>query len=291
MEIRKRLITKAWWGKLIGAFFGFLIAGPLGALLGILVGNFFDRGLVEHFSKPFWFYHAEKNSIVKQTFFESLFLVLGHLAKSEGRVSETAINAAREVMYQMQLNAENLQQAQDLFAQGKQKTFNLQQTTETLYQAIGQKPALIRLFLQTQYQYIQKTGITEKKLWSMNQLLTGFHLAPVYEQQPIRNDFNWTYHTYRQGESQSSSSRQRQSSYSGASQGYGNAVYNAYQLLGLTPLASQSEVKRAYRRLISTHHPDKLIARKASEQAIKLANEKTQQIRSAYESICATKGW
>ncbi len=49
------------------------------------------------------------------------------------------------------------------------------------------------------------------------------------------------------------------------------------------------EIKQAYRRLISQHHPDKLVARKAPQHEIKAANEKTQQITKAYDKICQYK--
>ncbi len=50
-------------------------------------------------------------------------------------------------------------------------------------------------------------------------------------------------------------------------------------------------MKRAYRRLISRNHPDKLIAQGLPEEMIKIANDKTQKITKAYEQICTSKGW
>ncbi len=284
MGIRQLFITKTWWGKFIGAFFGFLIAGPLGALLGLLVGNFFDRGLAEHFSKPFWFYYAEKDAQVRQRFFESTFLLFGYLAKTEGRVSEHAILAAKQTMQRMQLKSQEKQQAQDFFTMGKQKNFDLKHTLQQLSDAISQKPTLIRLFVETQYQFVRQTGLTEKKILVINTLLTTFRLAPLYEQQHVRDDFNWSnYSHYQHRQSSSQQSYQSPSS--------NQPLILSYQILGLTPAATQSEVKRAYRRLISANHPDRLIAKKASEQDIKKANEKTQQIRHAYEHICEVKNW
>jgi DnaJ like chaperone protein len=59
----------------------------------------------------------------------------------------------------------------------------------------------------------------------------------------------------------------------------------------ISPDSSKQEVKQAYRRLLSRHHPDKLIAKGVSEEKIKWANDKTQKIVKAYELICKTKGW
>jgi DnaJ like chaperone protein len=63
-----------------------------------------------------------------------------------------------------------------------------------------------------------------------------------------------------------------------------------YAVLDVARGASDAEVKKAYRRLMSQHHPDKLVAKGLPEEMIKLANEKTQQIRKAYERIKASRG-
>ncbi|KZZ15482.1 hypothetical protein A3751_17250 [Oleiphilus sp. HI0080] len=59
----------------------------------------------------------------------------------------------------------------------------------------------------------------------------------------------------------------------------------AYDVLGLEKECSDQELKRAYRRLMSQHHPDKLVAKGLPEEMMKLATEKTQQIKEAYELV------
>ena len=66
---------------------------------------------------------------------------------------------------------------------------------------------------------------------------------------------------------------------------------HAYAILEVSPTSSKQDVKRAYRRLMSKNHPDKLIAKGLPESMIKIANEKTQAISKAYEQICESKGW
>jgi DnaJ like chaperone protein len=62
-------------------------------------------------------------------------------------------------------------------------------------------------------------------------------------------------------------------------------------LLGVPPQADDAEVKRAYRRLMSQHHPDKLVSKGLPEEMMKLAAQKTHEIRQAYEMITeARKG-
>ena len=60
---------------------------------------------------------------------------------------------------------------------------------------------------------------------------------------------------------------------------------DAYAILNISPSANDSEVKRAYRKLISQHHPDKLISKGLPEEMMKIATQKTQEIRAAYECV------
>ena len=62
-------------------------------------------------------------------------------------------------------------------------------------------------------------------------------------------------------------------------------IAEAYKVLGVPQSASDAEVKKAYRRLTNQHHPDKLVAKGMPEEMVKLANEKTQEIRRAWERI------
>jgi DnaJ like chaperone protein len=122
-------------------------------------------------------------------------------------------------------------------------------------------------------------GLTVKKLQVFNQILTQLGFA-AYHEQP-QAEFSWNpFESHGFGQQQSHSSHHQRSTFSHASD-----LENPYTILGVPPSASKQEVKRAYRRLVSQHHPDKLIAAKASAERIKQANIKTQQIRKAYEQI------
>ena len=59
---------------------------------------------------------------------------------------------------------------------------------------------------------------------------------------------------------------------------------------GISEQASPAEIKKAYRKQMSQHHPDKLLAKGLPEEMIKIATEKTQNIKAAYDRICAAKG-
>ena len=84
----------------------------------------------------------------------------------------------------------------------------------------------------------------------------------------------------------------------GGEQAYGGAASNraglslddAYAVLNVSASSSDAEVKKAYRRLMSQHHPDKLVAKGLPEEMMELAKEKTQEIRAAYDVIKNSRG-
>ena len=278
MYLRRFFIQKTWWGKLLGAFLGFLIAGPAGAFFGILIGNFFDRGLNEHFSNPYWYFHAEKNAAAKTLFLESVFSVMGHVAKADGRVSEREIELARTLMHDMGLNQKQKKTAQQFFNEGKKPDFKLKQILTFLQNGLAHNPELLKLFVDIQYRTAQMDGLSEQKIQLMNIILNYLRFAPMHEQSRFQDDF------FRDTTQQHNKNYEQP-------RPHNNTLAGAYTVLQIDPNSTKQEVKRAYRRLISRNHPDKLIAQGLSKDKIKIANEKTQIIRKAYEQICESKGW
>ncbi|GGI86127.1 co-chaperone DjlA [Legionella impletisoli] len=288
LSLRQFFTTQTWWGKIIGAIMGYLMAGPAGALFGILVGNLFDRGLAQHFAHPYWHYHSEKREQIQKKFFEATFEVMGHMAKIDGRVSEQEIKLASSLMQEMKLNSKQKRQARELFRKGKSAEFDLKKELSELRITLQENPELLKLFVEIQYRAAQTDSLSANKLEAMNTILRYLGFAPLHEQYRFYEDFDYKPYTNHSREythsnhSSSKSYRQHQPR---------NSLTHAFAILEVSPNANKQEVKKAYRRLMSKNHPDKLIAQGLPEEMIRLANDKTQKISKAYEQICASKGW
>lgn len=294
MNLRDFFVVTTWWGKILGAFFGYLTGGPLGAFFGILVGNFFDRGLISYYSNPHWLYHAEKQKAVQKAFFETTFSIMGHIAKSDGRVSEQEIKMAKLLMNEMKLSKAQKDLAKRLFNEGKQPHFNVSFALTQLQTICRDNRELLKLFVDIQYRAAQVDGLSTQKIQALDNIFSHLGFAPLHKQYRFYEDFGYYYQQHKQAyqhqqRDQHSSSSKEQYYYKPQYQP--NALEHAFALLEVSPNANKQDVRRAYRRLLSRNHPDKLIAQGLPEEMIKLANDKTHNIMKAYELICETKGW
>ena len=284
MDLRQFFSAQTWWGKGIGAGFGFLMAGPIGALFGLLIGNFFDKGLNQHFTKPYWHYRVEKNPNVKSLFRKTLFAVLGHIAKIDGHVSTQSIRLAQLQMGQMGLSSKEQLDAQESFNYGKTPKFNLSIALGELYTKIKNRPYLLQLFIDIIYTTVKSEGISTKKLHTLNTILRAMHFAPIQEQNPFADYFS-------QFSSEQFKNSYRSSNSNNPPPQANSSIEYAFMLLKIPPSANKAEVKRAYRKLMSQYHPDKSIAQGMPEYKIKEANAMAQKISKAYEDIVRYKGW
>ncbi len=267
------------WGKIIGGFLGLLLAGPFGILLGVWIGHFFDRAIASH--AP-WSHLNQ--GVAKEVFFTSTFLVMGYIAKLDGRVSEAEIETASAIMQRMGLTDTLRKRAIDLFNQGKQSSFQLDTTLKDLRQGCQNK-TLLRMFIEIQTQAALADGhLSVKKQRVLEQISQYLGFAPV--------NFSLFEHLFAFQKAYQERMHSQQEQFQRASPASHNrlSLEDAYAILGIQKTASAQEVKRAYRRLMSQHHPDRLLAKGLPESMIKMATEKTQNIKAAYDVICAQRG-
>ena len=255
----------SWWSTVIGGAVGFMIGGPLGAMLGVaFAGNFSKRRANSGFNGNFGPGNQQR---VQAAFFSGVFSVMGYISKVDGKVSKSEIVLAQQVMQHMQLSEEMIQVAKDLFNQGKQADFKLDEVLEQFRVETHRRTHLIRMFLEIQIQAAYADGIFDNSEHNaLKDIAQKLHF-PLHELENLIKQFA--------------------ASKGGSKQ---TSIEDAYKILGAEESLDDKEIKRAYRRLLAQHHPDKLVAKGLPEEMQKLANEKTQEIISAYEVIKKHRG-
>lgn len=259
----------SWWGKIFGGAFGFMIGGPIGALLGAALGHSFDRGV-----NGIEAGRGGRQERVQAAFFTATFSVMGRVAKADGRVSEAEIGLAEELMRRMQLNPEQRQAAIRLFNEGKKAGFDLDGVLRQFRQECGRRASLMQMFVELQLQAAYADGQMDP---AEEQLLLHVCRVLGFPEQRFRllaRMMGGEYRAHQRG----AAGRQQM------------GLDDAYAILGVSKNAGDGEVKKAYRKLMSQHHPDKLVSRGLPDEMIQVAKEKSQDISRAYERIKESRG-
>ena len=71
----------------------------------------------------------------------------------------------------------------------------------------------------------------------------------------------------------------------------GPTLEDACSVLGVKSSDDATTIKRAYRKLMSEHHPDKLVAKGLPPEMMEMAKQKAQEIQAAYDLIRREKGF
>lgn len=269
-----------WQGKVFGALLGFWLGrGPLGALLGLWLGHYIDVQT----ERALYGRGAADPHAIQTAFFRATFQVMGHVAKADGRVSEEEIRAARAMMAQLRLSDEDVRQAIELYTEGKARDFPLDAVMTRLGDVLGNRIDLRHMFMQIQLQAALWGGSASAATRAA--LLRACNFLGISEFE------------FAQMEAVLRMQRGGYGQRAGSGSGAGHAeraardvLKDSYSVLGVASNASDADVTKAYRRLMSQNHPDKLAAKGLPESMKTVAEEKTRQIRAAYEAIREARG-
>ncbi len=264
-------LPRFFWGKLIGGVLGLLRGGITGAILGALFGHMVDR----------FFQGIAGVKGTQEAFFEALFCSLGYLAKADGHVSQAEIHMVENLMQRMQISGEDRQKAIRFFNQGKQPGFKLPAALGNFARMSLARRDLRQMFMEIMVEAaFSSDGLTPPEQAVLEQIARELHIpASMLEAMLQARRFGGGYSGAGAGNGQRTAA--------GVQRG---TLPQAYAQLGLTPDASDAEVKKAYRKLVSQYHPDKLVSRGLPEEMMDMAKNRVRDINTAYEQIKQAKG-
>ncbi|MBK9160119.1 MAG: co-chaperone DjlA [Nitrosomonadales bacterium] len=249
--------------KLVGIAIGYYFLGFWGALLGFFVGAMIDRarkfggGAV----------NPLQNALRQTVFLETVFISMGKLAKADGRVSQDEIEHVEQFMQKLGMTAEHRQQAIALFKQGADPAFDIEQTLDRFVSICGHTHHLREMLLV----YLIVMALADGHFHpGEEKLLTGIAGRLGYGPEAFKRLMDMVL---------------SQTHFAGGQVATADALDDAYKALGIGKDSSDAEVKRAWRKLMSQYHPDKLIGQGMPEDMIAMATEQAKEIQLAYDLI------
>ncbi len=241
---------------------------------------------------------SDKNQTIRESFSNTLFSLLGYVAKCDGQVTRNEVMRLQVYIKKMNLTDESKHQALQLFKAGTLPTFNIDAVLVAFNQTAT--PKLIHILLvhlitmaradgylvKTEMEVIQQIarGLNYRSI-VFNHLLRMISVQDEMAQRsrlqehPIQPDiYEHPQKMQQKGEQQKDQSH-NQAKYENPD------LHQAYEILGVTADMTEDEIRRAYKKLASQFHPDKLASQGLTPEAIITATERFKSAQVAYAFI------
>lgn len=273
-------------GKAIGIGFGFMMGGPLGAIIGGSLGHMYDKESAGQNAarlgmrcphcgnsmRPTSDGHCSacgmdltnqplRNTNDKQfVFYVSVASLAAKMAKADGVVTADEVQAFDTfVRTELRLSTEERKIVAGFFNQAKDTADDGIAVARQFKDLIGYQPQVLQMMIHLLFRIAMADG--------------KFHPAEERYIKDVATIFNLSQMEFDQIKAL-----------------FIKKNDGAYAILGVSANASDDQVKSAYKKLVIEYHPDKLMAKGVPEDFIKIANEKMSEINSAYDQVCKERG-
>jgi len=254
--------------KIIGAVLGFYLFRFFGAVVGYILGSFIDRTLAYGVGGVNPLSRAHRQSV----FLGTVFALMGKIAKADGRVSEQEIAHVEMMFQKLGMSTEHRQQAIVLFKNGSAADFDIRPTLNKFMDVCGHTNSLKQMLLVYLIVMAFADGVLDP---AEENLLKEIAQHLGYSQEAFQHILAMV---------------TNQSHFASGQVNTASSLEDAYKALGVSRENSDLEIKRAYRKLMSQYHPDKLMGQGMPEDMIKMATAQAQEVQVAYDLIKKSRG-
>jgi len=249
--------------RILGAIAGYFVFGFFGIFIGYFVGSLIDRSIRLGVSGMNPFTAVRRQSV----FLKTAFIMMGALAKSDGRISESEVSHVEEFMQKLGMNSQHRLKAITLFKQGATVDYDIHPQLNEFLAICGNADNLKQMLLI----YLVIMGLSDGELNADEHgLLETIAARLGYNALALDQLINMVMNRAHFADGQATSPY---------------ALDDAYKALGVDQNSTDEEIKRAYRKLMSQYHPDKLIGQGVPEEMIAIATEQAKEVQTAYNLI------
>ena len=255
-------------GAILGGLVGSVL-GPFGTLIGSILGS----GIEEKLKAPTG---GASGTNPARVFCASAAAMLAKMAKADGRITKSEIASVEEAFRRLGFSHEMRSYAVKVFRQAKDDRHTIYTYAQN-FAATVVNPEIRVLFYELLWDLACADGVVSSDELAILQRITPYLNIPadwfvVFAHERMRN-------------AGGASSGRGGSSRHSAPPPPGNELEDAYRQLGVSPSASNDEVKKAYRQMAKKYHPDALRAQGLPEAMIGKATERMSKINAAWSLI------
>jgi DnaJ like chaperone protein len=241
------------WGKIIGGTTGFALGGPLGAIIGMMIGGSFDRS-ARKFSSSNQISQQQK----KNVFALCIIVLSAKIAKADGQVTKEEIYTFKE---KFNIQAEEMSEVSKIFNEAKKSSFGFKNIADQVGNLFSDNKVLLEQLLNNLFYIAEADGLTSiTEVEVLRSISQSFHFNET--------DFQRIFHSR-----------------------LNNKESDPYKILGVTREDSDNNIRKKWIELSKEHHPDYLIAKGMPKEFIKEANKELSSINLAYDKIKELRGF
>lgn len=262
-------------GKWIGGFLGFVISGPLGALAGYALGYLFDKATESvpaetnygnsSASAGTYANSYEQRQGQRNSFLFSLLVLSSYIIRADGKVMHSEMEFVRRFL-RNSFGPAAEQQGEEILLKlfQKQKEIGDYEFREVIHDSCRQislnMPYEQRLQLLAYLCEIAKADgvVSQGEVYALHYVASGLGVSAA-EVDGMLNLHDAS-----------------------------TNLDAAYKVFGVSPAATDEELRKAYRRLALQNHPDRVAA--LGDDVRKAAEKKFQEINAAKELIWKARG-